>query len=108
VHDTFHMIIPGKSSTPIGRIDLEVSRGSGENKHREMLTFEVASFDIKYNCIMGRSFLLKFMAVIYTAYAMIKMLGPKGATTLKSDQRDALACENAALTHARWFGEKEA
>jgi hypothetical protein len=107
-HDTFHGINPGQLSTPIRHIDLDVSCGLGENKHREMLTFEVASFDIKYNCIMGRSFLLKFMAVIHTAYAMIKMLGPKGATTLKSDQRDALACENAALTHARWFGEKEA
>jgi hypothetical protein len=25
VHDTFHGVIPGQSSTPIGRIDLEVS-----------------------------------------------------------------------------------
>jgi hypothetical protein len=30
--DMFHVIIPGQSSTPIGRIDLEVSCGSGENK----------------------------------------------------------------------------
>jgi hypothetical protein len=29
VHDTFHGIIPGQSSTPIERIDLEVSCGSG-------------------------------------------------------------------------------
>jgi hypothetical protein len=42
VHDTFHGIIPGQASTPIGRIDLEVSCGTGENKHQEMLTFEVA------------------------------------------------------------------
>jgi hypothetical protein len=34
VHDTFHGIIPGQSSTPIGRIDLEVSRWTGENKRR--------------------------------------------------------------------------
>jgi hypothetical protein len=73
VQDTFHRIIPGQSSTPIGRIDLEVSCGSGENKRRETLTFEVASFDISYNCILGRPFLLKFMAVIHTAYATIKM-----------------------------------
>jgi hypothetical protein len=39
VHDTFHEIIPGQLSTPIGCNDLEVSCGSGENKHREMLTF---------------------------------------------------------------------
>jgi hypothetical protein len=69
---------------------------------------EVASFDIRYNCIPGRPFLLKFMAVIHTAYATMKMLGPKGVITLKSNQRDALACENKTLTNIRRFGEKEA
>jgi hypothetical protein len=108
VQDTFHGIIPGQSSTPIGHIDLEVSCDSGENKRRETLTFKVASFDIIYNSILGQPFLLKFMAVIHTAYVAIKMLGPKGVITLKSDQRDAVACENVALTHARKFGNKEA
>jgi hypothetical protein len=46
---------------------------------------EVASFDIGYNCILGSPFLLRFMAVIHTAYATIKMPGPKGVITLKSD-----------------------
>jgi hypothetical protein len=108
VQDTFHEIIPGQSSMPIGRIDLEVSCGSGENKNRETLTFEVASFDIGYNYILGRPFLLKFMAVIHTAYATIKMPGPKGVITLRSDHRDVVACENAAFTQARKFGNKEA
>jgi hypothetical protein len=65
IHDTFHMVILGQASTPIWCIDLEVSCGTGENKHREMLMFEVASFDIGYNCILERPFLLKFMAVIH-------------------------------------------
>jgi hypothetical protein len=108
VQDTFHGIISGQSSMPIGRIDLEVSCGSGENKRRETLTFEVASFDIGYNCILRRPFLLKFMVVIHTAYATIKMPGPKGLITITSDHQDAIACENAALTHARKFGNKEA
>jgi uncharacterized membrane protein len=73
-----------------------------------MLTFEVASFNIGYNCILGRHFLLKFMAVIHTAYATIQMPGPKDIIVLKFDQRDALACKNAALTHVGRFGEKEA
>jgi hypothetical protein len=47
VLDTFHRVIPGQTSTPIGRIDLEVSCGIGENKRREMLTSKVASFDIR-------------------------------------------------------------
>jgi hypothetical protein len=93
---------------PIGRIDLEVSCGSGENKRRETLTFEVASFNIGYNCILGRPLILKFMAIIHTAYATIKMPGPKGVITLTSDHRDVVACENAALTHAGKFSNKEA
>jgi hypothetical protein len=108
VHDTFHRVILGQASTPIGCIDLEISCGTGENKCREMLTFEVASFDIGYNCILGRPFLLKFMAVIHTAYAIVKMSGPTGVITLKSDQHDALACESTVLTHAGRFGKEEA
>jgi hypothetical protein len=72
-----------------------------------MLTFEVASFDIGYNCIHGRSFLLKFMLVIHTAYATVKMPVPRGVITLKSNQCDALACENTSLTHAGRFGKEE-
>jgi hypothetical protein len=89
VHDTFHGVIPGQSSTAIGRIDLEVSCGSGDNTHREMLSFKVVSFDIGYNCILGRLFLLKFKAVIHTAYATMKMPGPKGITTINDDQQDS-------------------
>jgi hypothetical protein len=48
------------------------------------------------------------MTVIHTTYATIKMPGPKGVITLKSDQRDVVACENGALTHAEKFGNKEA
>jgi hypothetical protein len=108
VYDTFHGIILGQVSTPIGRIDLEVSCGRGENKRREMLTFEIASFNIGYNYILGRPFLLRFMTVIHTVYATIKMPGLRGVITLTSDQCDALACENAALPHAGRFSKKEA
>jgi hypothetical protein len=108
VHDMFHGVIPGQSSTPIGCIDLEVSCGIEDNKHKEMLMFEVANFDTGYNCILGRPFLLKFMVDIHTAYAMMKMPGAKGVTTIKADQRDALPCENVTLTHARRFSEKAA
>jgi hypothetical protein len=71
-----------------------------------MLTFEVASFNTRYNCILRRSFLLKFMTVIHTAYATINMPNAKGVITIKADQRDTLACENASLSHVDWFGEK--
>jgi hypothetical protein len=68
----------------------------------------VASFNIGYNCILERLFLLKFMVVIHTAYGTLKMPGTKSVITIKANQRDALACENATLTHAGRFGEKAA
>jgi hypothetical protein len=108
VHDTFHRIIPGQSSTPIGRIDLEVSYGTGDNKRKEVLLFEVAIFDIGYNYILKRPFLLKFIPVIHTAYVTLKMPGPKGVITIKANQCDALACENDTITHAERFSEKVA
>jgi hypothetical protein len=85
MHDTFHGVIPRQSFTPIERINLEVSYETGDNKHRDMLTFEVTSFDIGYNCILGRHFLLKFIAIIHTVYATMKMPGPKGMITIKAD-----------------------
>jgi hypothetical protein len=100
VQDMFTGIILGQSSTSVGRIDLEVSCGSGDKNRKEVLMFEVASFNIGYNFFLRRPFLLKFMAVIHTAYAMLKMSGPKGVITIKADQRDALACENTTLTLA--------
>jgi hypothetical protein len=82
--------------------------GTGDNQWKETLMFEVASFNIGYNCILGRPFLLKFMAVVHTTYAMMKMPGPKGVIIVRADQRDALACENATLTHVGRFDEKAA
>jgi hypothetical protein len=108
VHDKFYGVIPGQSSTPIGCINLEVSYGTGDDKCKEMLTFEVASFDIGYNCIRGRPLLLKFVAVIHTAYATLKIPSPKGIITIKADQRDALACENASFSQVGCFGTEAA
>jgi hypothetical protein len=85
-----------------------VSCASGNYKHKEMLMFEVANFDIGYNCILERPFLLKFMMVIHTTYATLKMPGPKGVITIKVNQRDTLASENATLMHAERFGKKTA
>jgi hypothetical protein len=79
---------------------MRLSCGTGDNKCKEMLTFKVASFDIGYNCILRRPFLLKFMVIVHTAYATIKMHVPKGVITIKCDQRDTLACKNTTLSQA--------
>jgi hypothetical protein len=48
------------------------------------------------------------MAVIHTAYATMKMPGPKGVITIKADQRDALACENTSLLQDELFSDNAA
>jgi hypothetical protein len=106
VHDTFHGVIPRQSSTPIRCIDTEVSCGIGDNKHKEMLIFWGGQLWHPDNCNLGRPFLLMFMVVIHTAYATMKMPGPKDMIMTKADQHDALACENATLTQVGQFGEK--
>jgi hypothetical protein len=106
VHDTFHGVIPGQSFNPIRCIDLEVSCGSGDNKHWEMLTFKVASFNIGYNCILAWPFQLMFTTVIHTAYATLRMPDLIGVITIKADQIDVLACKNTSLSHARSFSDK--
>jgi hypothetical protein len=91
VHVTFHSVISGQSSTSIERIDMKVAFRSGDKKHWVMLIFKVASFDIGYICILGSPFLLKFMVVIHTACATMKMPGPNDIITIKVVQLDALA-----------------
>jgi hypothetical protein len=66
-------------------------------KCHEMLTFELVEFDIGYNCILGRSFLIKFMAVIHSTYDLMKLLGPKWVISIPSDQKDVLACDVGSL-----------
>jgi hypothetical protein len=85
-----------------------VSCGTRDTKRKKVLTFEVASFDIRYNCILRRPFPMKFMTIIHTAYATLKIPGPKGVITIKADQCDALECENATLMHVGRFDEKVA
>jgi hypothetical protein len=101
IHDKFHDVILGHSSTPIGHFNLKVSCGSVDNKRCVILTYEVASFDIGYNCILGRPFLLKFMTIIHTAYAIMKMSDPKGVIIIKVDQLDWRRLDILEKSHHR-------
>lgn len=108
VAQPFHDIIPGASAISLGRIDLTVVCGTRRNKRREVLTFEVADFDIGYNCILGRPFLLKFVAIIHSAYALMKMPGPVGVISVRSELRDAIQCDMDALALAGQFRKEVA
>jgi hypothetical protein len=108
IKDTYYSVIPGVSTTPLRWIDLVVVCSSKNNKRRETLTFEVANFDMGYNCMMGRTFLVKFMVLTDTTYAIIKLPRPKGVITIESSIKDILKCDINALTKAKHFGAEAA
>jgi hypothetical protein len=58
---------------PRGHIYLLVTFGTVENYRTEFLRFEVARFDCRYNAIIGRPGLAKFMAIPHYPYMILKM-----------------------------------
>jgi hypothetical protein len=107
----FHGVIPGLSSTPLGRITLPVTFGVRENFRTKNTTFEVADFEAAYHAIIGRPALAKFMAVPHYTYLIMKMPGPNGVITLRSDVKQAFTCNkescDMAQSHKRLRGQLE-
>jgi hypothetical protein len=91
VKQPFYGIMSGMSAYPLERIDLQVTLREGKNTRSKFLTFEVANFDSAYNCILGRPFLKKFMAVAHFAYSVLKVPNPHGLMTIRGDQKGAIA-----------------
>jgi hypothetical protein len=93
---TFHGIVPGHSSTPMGRVQLEVLFGEKGNSRREPIWFEVVDINSPYHALLGRPALAKFMAVPHYAYLKMKLLGPKGVITISGCFKKSLECARAS------------
>nr|ABA99731.1 retrotransposon protein, putative, Ty3-gypsy subclass [Oryza sativa Japonica Group] len=107
----FHGVIPGLSATPLGQITLPVTFGTRENFRTENVCFEVADFETAYHAILGRPALAKFMAVPHYTYMTMKMPGPRGVISLRSDIKQALTCDKEscemAQTHETTLAREE-
>nr|ABA98926.2 retrotransposon protein, putative, Ty3-gypsy subclass [Oryza sativa Japonica Group] len=97
----FHGVIPGLSATPLGQITLPVTFGTRENFRTENISFEVADFETAYHAILGRPALAKFMAVPHYTYMMMKMPGPRGVLSLRSDIKQAVTCDKESCDMAQ-------
>jgi hypothetical protein len=97
----FHGVIPGLSATPLGQITLLVTFGTRENFCTENVCFEVADFETAYHAILGRPALAKFMAVPHYTYMMMKMPGPRGVISLRSDIKQAVTCDKESCEMAQ-------
>ena len=90
----FHGVIPGMQTVPLGQITLSVTFGTWENYRTERITFEVAVLDSTYLAIIGRPTIAKFMAIPHYPYMMMKLPGPNGVISLRSDVRTSYDCDN--------------
>ena len=82
---------------PLGQITLPVTFGTPSNYRTEFIKFEVADFDSSYNAILGHPALAKFMAIPHYPYLLLKMLGPNGVLSLRSDLKHAFDYDVQAI-----------
>jgi hypothetical protein len=68
--------VPTEGEYPLGYIYMFVTFGTPDKYITEFLRFEVARFDCRYNAIIGRPRLAKFMAIPHYPFMILKMPGP--------------------------------
>jgi hypothetical protein len=96
----FFGIVPTEGEYSLGHIYMPVTFGTPENYRTEFLRFEVANFDCRYNAIIGRPGLAKFMAIPHYTYMILKMPGPQGIITVRADFQGAAECFRVAIQAA--------
>lgn len=88
----FHGIIPGRHSYPLGQVTFPITFGTRENYRTERVTLQVADLQFPYQAIRGRPGVAKFIAILYYPYLTLKMPGPNGVLTFRTDIKTAYAC----------------
>ena len=64
----------------------------------------MARFDCRYNAIIGRPGLAKFMAIPHYPYMILKMLGPQGIIIVRADFQGSTECFQGAIQTALTAG----
>jgi hypothetical protein len=93
---TFHGIVPGRSCTPMGRVQLEVFFGEKGNSHHEPIWFEMVDISSPYHALLGRPTLAKFMAVPHYAFLKMKLPGPRGMITVSRCFKKSMECARSS------------
>ena len=88
----------------MGTITLDVTFGAPDHFKKETINFEVVDWPSQYHAILGRSTFARFMAVPHYAYLMLKMPGPMGVITVKSDFDRSDICDRQFSKISESFG----
>jgi hypothetical protein len=79
----------GKSTFPVGKIELPLSFGVAPNAWSEQVTFDIVDMVYPYNAIMDRGSINKFEVAIHRLYLCMKIPGPHGVITVYGNQQTA-------------------
>jgi hypothetical protein len=104
---SFHGIVPGKPTYPLGCVHLDVIFGTPENFRKEKLEFEVVDWPSQYHAILGRPAFARFMAVPHYAYLKLKMPGNRGPLTISGNFTQSEECDEEFSKLSLSFGTHE-
>jgi hypothetical protein len=84
---SFHGIVPGKPTYPLGAIHLDVSFGTPANFRKEKIEFEVVDWPSQYHAILEQQAFAGFMAVPHYAYLKLRMPTNRGPLMISGSFR---------------------
>jgi hypothetical protein len=90
---SFHRIVLGKPTYPLGAIHLDVIFGTPSNFRKEKIEFEVVDWPSQYHAILGRPAFARFMAVPHYAYLKFQMPANKGPLTISGSFTRSENCD---------------
>jgi hypothetical protein len=104
---SFHGIVPGKPTYPLGFINLDVIFGTPANFKKEKIEFKVVDWPSQYHAILGRPAFARFMAVPHYAYIKLWMPGNRGPLTISGSFTCSENRDNDFNTLSQTFGIHE-
>jgi hypothetical protein len=91
---SFHGIVPGKPTYPLGVIHLDVIFSTPANFRKEKIEFKVVDWPSQYHAILGRPAFARFMAVPHYAYLKLRMPANRGPLTISGSFTRSKNCDN--------------
>jgi hypothetical protein len=104
---SFHGIVPGKPTYPLGAIHLDVIFGTPSNFWKEKIEFEVVDWPSQYHAILGRPAFARFMAVPHYAYLKLQMPTNRGPLTISGSFARSENCDKDFNSMSQTFGVHE-
>jgi hypothetical protein len=104
---SFHGIVPGKPTYPLGAIHLNVIFGTPSNFRKEKIEFEVVDWPSQYHAILGRPAFARFMAVPHYAYLKLRMPANRGPLMISGSFACFENCDKDFNSMSQTFGVHE-